>query len=310
MAKKKHKDNKSVHDFYDFHEYNEKTNSTDFYIYGTIINGGNDYKWDDTDVTFEDMRNALNDCPNGSILNMYVNTPGGSVVATQGMVAMLERAKNRDITINAYVDGMACSCGSWIIMVADNIYIYSQSLLMIHKPSSCAWGNADDMRKEIEVLDKIENDVIIPLYMKKVKDGIDEDTLRQYMKDETWFTANEFLDTFNDVTLLKDEKNIACCYDKDIFDNYKNMPENIKEILEREEDNMKDENNKSVLDLFDDENKDTVNSTEPLNQEDSGDVSEPSEPKDDKDNKDDDKKDDKDNKDDEEKDGEEKDNEP
>lgn len=243
MPKKDNK-NKVEHIFYNFTEYNSLTNSTDFYVYGEIISGGNDWKWDDTDVTFEDMRNVLDSVPDNSILNMYVNSPGGSVIATQGMIAMLRRAKDRGVTINAYADGICASCASWLIMVANNIYVYNSSILMIHKPMSMAYGNANDMKEQIAILDKIENDVMIPLYMSRAKEDITSDYLIELLDKETWLTSNDIINVFN-VTLLEDTKQLTACLDKNIMKNYVNIPENIKELLKQ--DNSDNINNQDKI---------------------------------------------------------------
>ena len=57
--------------FYNF-SFNEKSNETDFYLYGEIINGGNDWKFDETDVTFQDVRDTLDGMEDNSTLNIYV----------------------------------------------------------------------------------------------------------------------------------------------------------------------------------------------------------------------------------------------
>ena len=243
--KKKFKNNLE-HSFYNFSEYNPTTNSTDFYVYGEIISGGNDWKWDESDVTFEDMRNALNDTPDNSILNMYVNSPGGSVTATQGMVAMLRRAKNRGITINSYADGISASCASWLQLIADNVYIYNSSILMIHKPMTSCWGaNANEMAEQIKILDKIENDVMIPIYMSKAKEGITEDYIKDLLQAETWLSAREIMDIF-DVTLLEDNKQLTACLDRDVMKNYTNIPDNIKELLNKQDNSDNINNTKQV----------------------------------------------------------------
>ena len=87
------------------------------------------------------------------------------------------------------------------------------------------------MKKEIDVLDKIENDVIIPLYMEKAKEGVTEEFLREKMSEETWFTANEISNLFN-VTMLSEERKIACCADKNVLNRYSNVP---KELLNQSE---------------------------------------------------------------------------
>ena len=243
--------------FYNF-SFNEKKNETDFYLYGEIINGGNDWKWDETDVTFQDVRDTLDGMEDNSTLNIYINSPGGSVFTTQGIIAMLERAKDRGITINSYIDGIGASCASWLPMIADNLYIYSGSILMIHKPMSCVSGNADEMREQIEILDKIENETIIPLYMSRVKEGITEDDIRDYMAKETWFTSNEILNIFDNITLLENKKEIACCVDRDVMKNYVNIPDNIKDLLEKEGNNLNEDiKNKEEL-----ENEEVEETTE------------------------------------------------
>ena len=233
--------------FYNFISNNKKH---ELYVYGEIIGGSN--KWDESDVIFNDFKDKLNEMDDNSTLDIYINSPGGSVFTTQGIVALLRRSKERGITINAYIDGMGASCASWLPFVADNLYVYPQSIMMIHKPMSTLWAaNADEMKKEIDFLDKIENDIIIPLYMERAKDGVTEEFIKKKMTEETWFTANEINELFN-VTMLSDEKNIVCCADKNVLNRYSNVP---KELLNRlqEENNMKKDEN--IAKLESEENK-------------------------------------------------------
>lgn len=233
--------------FYNFISNNKKH---ELYVYGEIIGGSN--KWDESDVIFNDFKDKLNEMDDNSTLDIYINSPGGSVFTTQGIVALLRRSKERGITINAYIDGMGASCASWLPFVADNLYVYPQSIMMIHKPMSTLWAaNADEMKKEIDFLDKIENDIIIPLYMERAKDGVTEEFIKKKMTEETWFTANEINELFN-VTMLSDEKNIVCCADKNVLNRYSNVP---KELLNRlqEENNM--EKDKNIATIESEENK-------------------------------------------------------
>src|SRR5690606_40642686 len=52
-------------------------------------------------------------------LNIYINSPGGSVFVASTMVSMLERLKQKSAKINAYVDGIAASAASFLMMVAE-----------------------------------------------------------------------------------------------------------------------------------------------------------------------------------------------
>lgn len=235
----------NVRKFYDFIKRDDKY---ELYIYGAIVDGVD--KWDDTDVCFTDVKNKLQEMPDNSTLDMYVNSPGGSVFATEAMVAMLERAKSRGITINAWIDGIAASCGSWIIMVADNIYVYEHSIMMIHSPmTSTNMSNAKELAKEIEVLDKIQEDVIIPLYLKRAKEGVTADQLRDMMEAETWLSSEEISNLFDVQVIESERKVVASMKDTNLFNQYRNTPKSVLELLNKssEVNSVKTEEIKEVL---------------------------------------------------------------
>lgn len=208
-----------------FYNFNVNNDVTELYVYGVICSGSD--KWDESDVVFNDFKSILDGIGYNSTLNIMVNSCGGDVFTTEGIIAMLKRAKAiKDIKINCYIDGIGASCASWLPMVADNIYIYSGSILMLHKPMTTMWGaNANDMKKEIEILDKIEN-AMIECYMKKAKEGVTEDDFREMLSNETWLDATEIQNYFN-VTLLEDSKQIVACIDDDIFKRYNKVPQLI-----------------------------------------------------------------------------------
>lgn len=236
--------------FYNFISANKKN---ELYVYGEII-GGSD-KWTEDEVIFDDFKNKLEEVEDNSSLDIYINSPGGDVFTTQGIVAALRRAKDRGITINAYLDGIGASCASWMPMVADNIYVYPQSILMIHKPMSLAWGNADQMKKEIAVLDKIEDDVIIPLYMEKAKENVTVEMIKEKMAAETWFNAKEISEMFN-VTMLQEERKIACCADRNVLNRYKNIPTELLNQLEETE--VKDVEDNQIVETTENTEETTV----------------------------------------------------
>ena len=207
---------------------NKQENVTALYVYGEIIPGSN--KWDESDVTFKDFQQATENIKDNSTLEMYISSPGGSVFTTQSMISMLERCKEKkNIKIVAYVDGLAASCASWLIMVADEIVIYSNSMLMIHKPMTMAWGNANELQKEIDLLNKLENDIMMPMYMNKAK-NITEEELKDLINAETWMAADEIKEKFN-VTYIEEEKKVAAKLEKDSINKYKNVPESVKELF-------------------------------------------------------------------------------
>jgi polyhydroxyalkanoate synthesis regulator phasin len=64
-------------------------------------------------------------------------------------------------------------------------------MLMIHEASNIVWGSKVDMRKQADLLEKLE-DGIIDTYMTKAK--VSREEIRQMVDNETWFSAKEALD--------------------------------------------------------------------------------------------------------------------
>ena len=206
--------------FYEFKNVAE--NEYALYVYGEIV----DEKWYKSDVDISDFQNALSGLPYGAKLNMYVNSVGGSVFATSSMVSLLKRAKaNNGVKIDAYIDGLSASCASWLVMVADEVNIYKNSVMMIHKPMTLSYGNANDLMKDIEVLNKIEDGVMIPIYEAKAKS--DMSVIKELINAETWLTAGEIQEHFN-VNLIDEEKEVENIK-SDLFNTYKNTPKEFKQ---------------------------------------------------------------------------------
>lgn len=119
-------------------------------------------------------------------LNVYCNSGGGSVFAGMAIHNIIKRNKAK--VKNAYVDGLAASIASVIIMACDKVYMFANSLIMIHNPAAIAIGTADEFRKMADTLDKVR-DTISAVYEEKTKQ--DTVTIRTLMDAETWLTADE-----------------------------------------------------------------------------------------------------------------------
>jgi inorganic triphosphatase YgiF len=90
-----------------------------------------------------------------------------------------------------HIEGIAASIASVIPMAGDEIKIYEGTRMMIHKPWSFAMGDADDMRKEGDILDALQSD-ILDLY--EARTGKERKDLTKWMDAETWFSAKEAVD--------------------------------------------------------------------------------------------------------------------
>ncbi|WP_342665482.1 head maturation protease, ClpP-related [Paucisalibacillus globulus] len=195
--------------------------SADLYIYGEIVDN-TDWKWDETDVMPDDVLDVLKQVDDLDNLNIYINSPGGSVFAGLAIYNMLKRNKAHK---KAYIDGLGASMGSVIPFAADEVFIPSNAFLMIHKPWIFAMGNAIDIRKVADDLDDIETG-LVKIYEDNLKDGVDIETIKQMMAEETWLNGDEAAKYFN-VTVIE-AKNVAAC-SSDLLERYNKTPKKLVE---------------------------------------------------------------------------------
>ena len=149
--------------------------------------------------------------------------------------------KQNKAHVNVYVDGLAASIASVIAMSGDAIFMPSNSMLMIHNPWTMAVGNASELRKQADDLDKI-TESSIQTYLNQAGDKLDEETLRQLMDDETWLTAKEAVD-YGLATEVIEANKAAASISKNFAQRYRHVPERLiqasqkkQEIKEREDD--------------------------------------------------------------------------
>lgn len=224
--------------FYDFNFTDDKNNFVDLYMYGDITSD----KWSEYDVDFQTFKDAIDSISDGGTLNIYQNCYGGECFLASSIIALMNRAKERGITINSYIDSLSASASSWISCASDNLYIYSQSIMMLHKPLTFTFGNAIDLAKEIELLDKMENDVMIPIYMNKAREGITEDDIKELVNKESWLSASEIQKYFKCELIEANNLKVASVNNK--YQNvYKNIP---SELLEKHEDEALLENEEKM----------------------------------------------------------------
>lgn len=120
---------------------------------------------------------------NNEPIDVYINSPGGSVAAGVEIYSMLLTRNN----VSIHVCGRACSVAS-VIMCAGRSDITPAGMVMIHNVSMRAEGDKTDMKHAAEILDTADR-AIAAAYCKKT--GRAEDEILQMMSKETWLTANE-----------------------------------------------------------------------------------------------------------------------
>lgn len=171
------------------------------FIYGEI----SDSKFWGDEVTPTDIKDELAKLKKANEINIYVNSPGGNVFAG---VAIYNEIKRLNKPVTSYVDGIAASIASLIILAADRVVMPQNSMLMIHNVWTIAMGDAQAFRDLADRLDKITDSTILEAY--QAKTGIDKAELKKMLDDETWLSAAEAVDLGFADEVQEDQKLAAC----------------------------------------------------------------------------------------------------
>lgn len=138
-------------------------------------------------ASVKDLQEILSKNKNIPTVNVYINSPGGSVNEGIAIYNILKRTR---AYVRVFIDGFACSIASVIAMAGNAIYMPKSSMQMVHNAWTVAMGNSEELRKVADDLDKI-NEVVILAYMSKFKGT--EKELRKLLDDESYLTAEECL---------------------------------------------------------------------------------------------------------------------
>jgi len=147
-----------------------------------------------------------------SPLNLHINCVGGDVF--EGM-AIYNILKKRTAETTVYIEGIAASMGSVIALAADKVVMAENSLFMIHNAWGGAMGEAKELKKTANLLEKISNE-IADIYIKKT--NLPYDKVKEMMDEETWLNADEALE-LGFIDSISDAIKVAAKYDVSKFKN-------------------------------------------------------------------------------------------
>ncbi len=118
-------------------------------------------------------------------INLYINSPGGSVTAG---LAIYDTMQFVTCAVNTYCLGMAASMGAVLLAAGAKRYALPNSDIMIHQVSGGAQGQASDVERQVEFMFKLKKRLIRILAEStgKSEEQIHKDSDRDY-----YMTAEE-----------------------------------------------------------------------------------------------------------------------
>lgn len=185
-------------------------NSYDMYIYDDVTARGR-FDWStwkelESETSNKYFREKLAQIPGDATINLYINSNGGEVKEGVGIYNQLKR---HGATVNGVVDGNAYSVAFLILMACDHRTMNLGTSALVHNMWTIVAGNANDLRKEADALDKLMESNR-QIFLDACGGKLTEEKLMELMDAETFLTPDEcleygFIDEVNRQAFPEDE---------------------------------------------------------------------------------------------------------
>lgn len=161
---------------------NETSEERTLYLDGPIA----EETWLGDEITPAEFRKDLE--AGSDPITVWINSPGGDVFAAAQIYNMLMEYTG---AVTVKIDGIAASAASVIAMAGGEVHMSPVSMMMIHNPSTIAWGDSAEMRRARNMLDEIKESLINAY---ELKTGLTRLRLNRMMTAETWMNAHTAAD--------------------------------------------------------------------------------------------------------------------
>lgn len=118
---------------------------------------------------------------------LHINSLGGDCKEANAISNIIRRHSAKT---TAYIDGYACSAASVIACACNTVVMPRNTVMFLHNPWMWTYGNAAQLRKDAEDLEKL-GEAFGTIYEEKSKGKITRERLLELMDAETYLTAEE-----------------------------------------------------------------------------------------------------------------------
>lgn len=179
---KTHPRNRQEHGWYRIRDAADGGSTVSIDLYDEI-----DPFWGIGAAQFRDELAAVSD--KVKTIDLHINSPGGDVYEA---IAIMNTLRQHEARVVTTVDGWAASSAGFIAVGAsDELIVAENAEIMAHLPWALMVGDANDMRKMADDLERIGAN-IASIFAARAGGSVDE--WMQVLTAETWWSAQEAVD--------------------------------------------------------------------------------------------------------------------
>ena len=159
--------------------------SADIYIFGDLVSE----QWYEDETSPNSLRRELRELEAAGVqeINVHIDSYGGDVSAGWTIYNVL---KDWPGTVNSFADGFVASAAVYPFLAGKKRAASPVSAFFLHQAWVRAVGNADELRKQADDLEKL-NDIGLEAFAAA---GMDREKVKALEQAETWLSAAEALE--------------------------------------------------------------------------------------------------------------------
>lgn len=141
---------------------------------------------ENTEKTIKDLMSKFE---NGERdLELFINSDGGYITDLFAVVDTIDKYRKEGLKLSTVAVGAAQSAGALLLMYGDKRYAGKNTSIMVHGAQGGLFGSAEDVRKYLARMDKI-NETFADII--SAKTGITKEEANLLLKEDRTFTADE-----------------------------------------------------------------------------------------------------------------------
>ncbi|MGX9694531.1 head maturation protease, ClpP-related [Achromobacter anxifer] len=182
--------------------------------------------WGKTAAEFADELDAV--AASATKIIVAINSGGGSVYDAFAMYNALRRYPGRTV---GRVDGVAASAATLPLIACDVIEMPENAQIMIHEPTTAAWGTVAELKASVSQMENIIESVIAAYARRS---GQPPEKIVEMMGATTWMSAFEAR-ALGFCDLIEESVEIAMSTNsRELLSRFPNLPEPLQRFVEGE----------------------------------------------------------------------------
>ena len=176
------------------------------------------------------------DVPDGEEVEIRINSCGGSVFGGMAIIGAISTLRCNGHKTRAIVEGLAASMASVVACACDELQMHEGSMLMIHNPWTLIEGDAEELKKQAELMAKLKGSMV-RVYAKKF--ALSADEISRLMDEETWISTDDITKYNLDATVIEGAARVAASVTKEMY--YSKLKERAAMTKDEDKDEQTDE---------------------------------------------------------------------